>query len=168
MIMGIPPTSNMKIVLIRKFLLKNIGKNVIVYPGVCWEHGENITIDDKAFLSAFCYLDGYDKIKIGYASSLGVFCKVITGTHIKETMEVTGKSVNIGNFCWLGAGVMVLPGVKIGDFALIGAGSVVVKDVPEYSIAVGNPAKIIGKREVRTPFKLPSTGEYIYNFNKHS
>lgn len=56
------------------------------------------------------------------------------------------KSVRIGNNCWLGAGVIVMPGVTIGDNCVIGAGSVVTKDIPSNVIAVGNPCRIL--REV--------------------
>lgn len=51
----------------------------------------------------------------------------------------------IGNGCWLGGGVIVLPGVTIGDGSVIGAGSVVTKDIPENSLAVGNPCRVIRK-----------------------
>ncbi len=51
--------------------------------------------------------------------------------------------VHIGKNCWLGAGVIVLPGVTIGDNVVIGAGSVVTKDIPDNMVAVGNPCKIL-------------------------
>ena len=51
--------------------------------------------------------------------------------------------VHIGKNCWLGAGVIVLPGVTIGDNTVIGAGSVVTKDIPANVVAVGNPCKIL-------------------------
>ena len=58
--------------------------------------------------------------------------------------------VHIGKNCWLGAGVVVLPGVTIGDNVVIGAGSIVTKDIPSNVIAVGNPCKVlreIGERD---------------------
>lgn len=65
--------------------------------------------------------------------------------------ELISKPVIIDDGCWIGEKVIILPGVHIGKKSVIGAGSVVTKDVPEYSIAVGNPAKIIKR----------------YNFKKH-
>lgn len=53
--------------------------------------------------------------------------------------------ITIGNGCWLGGGVIVLPGVTIGEGCMIGAGSVVTKDIPENSLAVGNPCRVIRK-----------------------
>lgn len=53
--------------------------------------------------------------------------------------------IKIGSGCWLGGGVIVLPGVTIGDGSVIGAGSVVTKDIPANSLAVGNPYRVIRK-----------------------
>lgn len=53
------------------------------------------------------------------------------------------KPIHIGKNCWLGAGVIVLPGITIGDNVVVGAGSVVTKDLPNNVVAVGNPARII-------------------------
>ena len=57
------------------------------------------------------------------------------------------KPIRIGKNCWLGTGVIVLPGITIGDNVVIGAGSVVTKDLPSNVVAVGNPCKII--REIK-------------------
>lgn len=52
-------------------------------------------------------------------------------------------AIHIGKNCWLGAGVIVLPGITIGDNVVIGAGSVVTKDLPDNVIAVGNPCHVL-------------------------
>lgn len=53
------------------------------------------------------------------------------------------RQITIKNDAWLGAGVIFLQGVTIGEFAIVGAGAIVTKDIPPYSIAVGNPARVI-------------------------
>lgn len=67
--------------------------------------------------------------------------------------------IKIGNNCWLGAGVIVLPGVTIGDNSVIGAGSVVTKDIPSGVVAVGNPCKVL--RQISKHDK-----EYYYKDHK--
>lgn len=64
--------------------------------------------------------------------------------------------VRIGKNCWLGAGVIVLPGITIGDNVVIGAGSIVTKDIPSNVVAVGNPCKIlreVGEKDKEYYFK---------------
>ena len=59
--------------------------------------------------------------------------------------DLSAKPIEIGDGCWIGEKVCILPGVNIGKKSIVGAGSVVTKSIPAYSIAVGNPAKIIKK-----------------------
>ena len=61
----------------------------------------------------------------------------------RRTHKVRGLPITIGEDCWLGANVTVLPGVTIGDRCIIGAGSVVTHDIPSDSIYAGNPARPI-------------------------
>ena len=63
---------------------------------------------------------------------------------INHTMLFTDAQPDqIKEYAWVGAGATILPGVCIGRHAIVGAGSVVTKDVPDYAVAVGNPAKVI-------------------------
>ena len=62
----------------------------------------------------------------------------------RRTVEFS-KPVTIGNDCWIGGNTVICPGVTIGNGCTIGAGSVVTKDIPDDSLAVGNPAKVIRK-----------------------
>lgn len=64
---------------------------------------------------------------------------------IKTSLDWKEQKTNIGNGASLGAGTIVLPGVTIGKYALIGAGSVVTSNIPPFSLAFGNPARIMGK-----------------------
>ncbi|MDO5407086.1 MAG: sugar O-acetyltransferase [Eubacteriales bacterium] len=69
---------------------------------------------------------------------------------LREKAYQYNMPVHIGRNCWLGAGVIVMPGVTIGDNTVIGAGSIVTKDIPANVVAVGNPCRVmreIGERD---------------------
>lgn len=75
---------------------------------------------------------------------------------LREKAYQFNMPIHIGRNCWLGAGVIVMPGVTIGDNTVIGAGSVVTKDIPANVVAVGNPCKVlrpIGERDKEFYFK---------------
>lgn len=75
---------------------------------------------------------------------------------LREKAYQFNMPIHIGRNCWLGAGVIVMPGVTIGDNTVIGAGSVVTKDIPANVVAVGNPCKVlrpIGERDREYYFK---------------
>lgn len=79
---------------------------------------------------------------------------IASGTHpiapeLREKGYQYNLPVHIGNNCWLGAGVVVLPGVTIGENTVVGAGAVVTKDLPANVVAVGNPARILRKIDER-------------------
>ena len=70
--------------------------------------------------------------------------QIITNNHDPYDLWILPcKQVLIKKCAWIGAGATILPGVCIGKHAIVGAGSVVTKDVPDYAVAVGNPAKVI-------------------------
>lgn len=68
--------------------------------------------------------------------------------------EIEKKKIIIGNDVWIGANATILPGIEIGNGAIVGAGSVVTKNVPDYAIVVGNPAKVIKYRFSDEKIKL--------------
>lgn len=87
-------------------------------------------------------------IYIGDYTMLGPNVTIATAGHpilpeLREQIYQYNMPVHIGRNCWLGAGVIVLPGVTIGDNTVIGAGSIVTKDIPENVVAVGNPCRVL-------------------------
>lgn len=90
-------------------------------------------------------------IYVGDYTMLGPNVTLATAGHpiapeLREKGYQFNMPIHIGKNCWLGAGVIVLPGVTIGDNTVIGAGSVVTKDIPSNMVAVGNPCRVM--REV--------------------
>lgn len=100
-------------------------------------------------------------IYVGDYTMFGPNCVIATAGHpilpaLREQAYQYNMPVHIGKNCWLGAGVLVMPGITIGDNSVIGAGSVVTKDIPANVVAVGNPCKVlreIGERDREFFFK---------------
>ena len=112
-----------------------------------------ITVHDNVGINKFTYLDGNGGLEIGSDTLLSPGVQCLSGNHIFDDPDVPIKyqgtaygKVTIGEDCWLGTNAILLPGVTIGRGAVIGAGAVVTKDIPDYGIALGVPAKVVGHR----------------------
>lgn len=155
--------------LLLRDLFGSIGTNVSVgNPFIC-DYGRNIHIGNNVSINMNCTLVDCNKITIGNNVLLASNVQIYTATHPIElderlTPDWTPESdayfcrtyalpVTIEDGCWLGGGVIVVPGVTIGKGSVIGAGSVVTKDIPPNSLAVGNPCRVI--RQLNTGYSLP-------------
>ena len=115
-------------------------------------HGK-IYIGNNVNISDFSTVYASNQVNIGNNTLIANYVGIIDAdpgvsrSELIRKQPLVEKPIFIGNNVWIGDGVTVLKGVTIGDGAVIGAGSVVTNDIPPYSIAVGNPAKVKKLRE---------------------
>lgn len=138
--------------LIFKLIGLKHGKNILVEPPFHCDYGKHIEIGDNFYANTNCTMVDVAKITIGDNVFLGPNVTLCTAGHpihhkARNTRYEYGIPVTVGNNVWLGAGVIVVPGVTIGDNTVIGAGSVVTKDIPSGVVAVGNPCRVL--REIK-------------------
>lgn len=139
--------------IIRK-LFKKCGKNVFFRGELQVDYGSNISIGDDFFANFGTIMLDVNEIEIGNGCMFGPRVCIYTAGHPipfeeRNTYLEYGLKVTIGDNCWFGGNVVVNPGVKIGSGCVIGSGSIVTKDIPDNSIAVGNPCKVLRKIDER-------------------
>lgn len=132
-----------------KQLFAEVGENCYVEsPYFANWGGHHVHLGSNIYANAGLKLVDDTHIYIGDNTMLGPNVVIATAGHpIDPTLRSKGLQYNlpvrIGRNCWLGAGVIVMPGVTIGDNSVIGAGSVVTRDIPSGVVAVGNPCKVL-------------------------
>lgn len=135
---------------VRGFIL-HCGKNVNIEHGACIS--SKLSIDDNSGVGINCTVKG--TAIIGKNVMMGPECIIFCSNHCFERTDIPmceqgfteDEPCIIGDDVWIGQRVMIMPGVKIGNGVVIAAGAVVTKDVPDYAIVGGVPAKIIRYRK---------------------
>lgn len=130
-----------------KMILDHCGNNVNIYPGA--QFSSSVELGNNSDIGHKCRLNG--KVIIGNNVIMGPEVVVFTSNHITDRTDIAIKyqgstsidPVVIGDDCWIGSRAIILPGVKIGKGAVVGAGAVVTKDIPDFAIVGGNPARVI-------------------------
>lgn len=114
----------------------------------------SITLERNVYLGEYTVISSRGKIHIGENTIIATHVFIVDFDHQFKNADIpihlSGydcSRVEIERDCWIGAGSLILKGVRIGEGSVIGAGSVVTRDIPAYSIAVGVPARVIKKRE---------------------
>lgn len=129
-----------------------VGDGCFYLDMIVWLNADRIEMGDRVGFNYGCYVNGFGGLTIGDRSIFGPYTMIHTANHEMAVdapipdQGWTPGHVTVGKDCWIGMGVSILPGVTIGDGVIIGAGAVVTKDLPDYSIAVGNPARAIRSR----------------------
>ncbi|MFQ5601677.1 MAG: DapH/DapD/GlmU-related protein [bacterium] len=116
-------------------------------------HNGDIVLEDNVNIGFNCVISSLSRIIIKKNHLMAAFCYLVGGDHDSDRTDIpvlfqgrSSKGITIDENVWLGAGVAVLDGVTIGRDSIIGAGAVVNKDVQEYAIAAGLPAKFLWDR----------------------
>lgn len=140
--------------------------------------GKSLRLGGKSKFNAATYLGDYvsfngievigkGKFRVGSYCCFGKDIFVVTSNHNYESTEIPydetniAKDVEVGECCWIGSRVMILPGTKIGEGAVIQGGAVVHGEIPPYAVAGGNPAKVFKYRNIENYQKLKLEGKFF-------
>jgi acetyltransferase-like isoleucine patch superfamily enzyme len=148
-----------------------VGRDVIIYGhSIIFPLAEyqaqsfesRIMVGDDCYIGKFAQLHAIDRIELGRGCVLSEYVYISDNAHgfdpkagliMKQNLESKGPVV-LGENCFLGFGVRVMPGVTLGDWCVVGTGSVVTKSFPAYSMIAGVPARLV--KQYR-----PETGDWV-------
>ena len=119
-----------------------------INPPFYCDYGTNIEVGKNFFANYNCTILDVAKVRVGDNCQMAPNVAVYTAGHpihpaARNSGYEYGKEVVIGDNVWIGGNAVICPGVHIGDNVVVGAGSVVTKDIPDWSIAAGNPCRVI-------------------------
>ena len=156
------PTETQKREKMLKEMFCEIGENCYIEPPLHsnWG-GKHVHFGNNVYANFGLTLVDDTHIYVGDYTMFAPHVTLATAGHpilpeLREKIYQYNAPIHIGRNCWLGAGVIVLPGITIGDNSVIGAGSIVTKDIPANVVAYGNPCKVIreiGEKDRETYFQ---------------
>jgi acetyltransferase-like isoleucine patch superfamily enzyme len=132
----------------RRLLRQNAGVGWAIHHTSTIHNADKITRGKNVYPgdSPGVYINAFNGIKIGDYTNVGPNVGIISSNHdfVNNDAHRDGDPIEIGSFCWMGMGAVILPGVKLADFTIVGAGAIVTKSFPDgYCVIAGNPARII-------------------------
>ncbi len=146
---------------VRRFFYRiegmKIGRGSTIHMGAVFYNAGNISIGKDSIIGENTVLDGREKITIGDHVDIASEVMIYNAEHdINDpSFKAVTQPVEIGDYVFVGPRAIILPGIKIGSGAIVGAGAVVTKDVSDFGIVGGIPAKVIGQRKIKDPkYKL--------------
>jgi acetyltransferase-like isoleucine patch superfamily enzyme len=146
------PSNSIRILYLQNIMGVKIGKFTFIHMG-CRFDGD-IIIGNNSVLGRNCILKGQIVIKNNVSITAETY--IFTSSHIVNDPDFNCfyKTVVIEDYAWIGARAMIMPGVKIGRGAVLASASVATKDIPDFNIFAGSPAKNIGMRNSELKYNL--------------
>ena len=133
---------------------KRVGEGCFYLDLIVWLNGDRIELGDRVAFNYGCYVNGFGGLTIGDGAEFGPYVMIHTANHEigDPHRPATAQGwrddgpMEIGRNSWIGMGACILPGVTIGQGCVVGAASVVTADLAAYTVAVGNPARVVRER----------------------
>ena len=130
--------------LLKELLGDNLGENSQIMAPIAGAAFDRLKVGNNVFINSNSLLMARGGITVEDDVMMAANVQLLSNNHDEYDRQVlTCKPIHIKRGAWIGAGASILPGVTIGEYAIVGAGAIVTKDVGDYEVAVGVPAKVI-------------------------
>lgn len=150
-----------------KTLFGHIGEEVFIHADSTFDYPENIHIADHVYIGPEAYIWAVGGLEIGENVIIGPRVNIHTSNHRYDGATMLPyddvsylEPVRIEKNVWIGANVLICPGITIGEGSVIALGAVVTKDVPKGAVVGGNPARVIKMRDMAHYEKLDREGRH--------
>lgn len=142
------PSHELRLLFYRTVMKAKIGKHTSIHMGAYFTTVGHLTIGDNSVINPSCTLDARGGLTIGSNVSISAQVCILTADHDVQSRNFAGRKapVIIDDYVFAGTRAMILPGVSLKKGAVVAAGAVATKDVDEYTVVGGVPARAIGKR----------------------
>ena len=129
---------------LKELMGDNLGENSKIMAPLSGAALDKLVVGDNVFINSNCLAMARGGITIEDDVMLAANVQLLSNNHDEYNRNVLlCKPIRIKKGAWIGAGASILPGVTIGEYAIVGAGAIVTKDVADYEVAVGVPAKVV-------------------------
>ena len=130
--------------ILNELLDGNIGENSTITTPFAGAAFNNIKLGNNVFINSNCLALARGGITLDDDVMIAGNVQLLSNNHDEyERQVLTCEEIVIQKGAWIGAGASILPGVNVGKYAIVGAGAIVTKDVPDYAVVVGIPAKVV-------------------------
>lgn len=153
---GSIPSHSIRLFLYRRVFRIRIGRDSSIHFRCRFYHPSGVSMGNNCVIGHCCFLDGREGLTLGSNVNLAGETAIYTQEHDPQSpvFGAVGGPVNIGDYAFTGSRALILPGVTVGKGAGVAAGAVVTKDVAEFTIVGGVPARVIGERTRDLEYQL--------------
>ena len=130
--------------LLKDFFGDNLGENSMIVAPIAGAALAHLKVGKNVFINSNSLLMARGGITIEDDVLMAANVQLLSNNHDEYDRQVlTCKPIHIKKGAWIGAGASILAGVTVGKYAIVGAGAIVTKDVPDYAVVVGSPARVV-------------------------
>jgi len=148
------PSHSLRLFYYRRIMGFKIGRGSTILMNCSFDSTRNLIIGQNSVINSNCRIDTRAKITIGSNVSISQNVILLTADHDMDSPDFGGRNreVIIGDYVWIGTSALIMPNITIGEAAVVAAGAIVTKNVLNYNIVGGVPAKFLRERNRQQKF----------------